>query len=504
MNLPRLGTSEQFAALREFLVAAKYTEPSLLERLQFHSVRELDDIIVHRGFAERVSHSDPLNALIRFFLLGEYIPVAEATEYFPHSAWSAIEALGLVSDHSQENDRCAATVALYPVGDRYFISDRWSNADHSPKQSFPDIVYPALTQSTREFLLFLPDETCESFLEVCAGSGVAAIHAARYARQAWATDLAHRSAHFAAFNAALNDTQNVTVLEGDLFAPVRGLTFERITAHPPYMPVLRPAEIYFAGGEDGEQITQRLIRELPNYLRPGGRFYCRMLGTDRPGSSFEKRVREWLGSAGSEFDVALFITRNVEPQRFAVDSAIRKLRGIAEVEEWKALFTKLGVIDIVSGVLVLQRVKQPRPVFTVRRAFGPRKSREAVEWTLRWETAMAQEAGVEAFFGMKPRLASRVELHVVHQLQDGELAPREFTLKTTHPFIMDCKVQPWMCGLLAQSSGTATVEQLFADAKAKGWIHPDTPPAEFARLLGVFVSGGFLEVEEAKLPAAEE
>ena len=78
----------------------------------------------------------------------------------------------------------------------------------------PDIVYPALTQSTREFLLFLPDETCESFLEVCAGSGVAAIQAAGYARQAWATDLAHRSAHFAAFNAALNDTQNVTVSKG--------------------------------------------------------------------------------------------------------------------------------------------------------------------------------------------------------------------------------------------------------------------------------------------------
>jgi len=503
VQLPRLGTSEQFAALRGFLKGANYTETSIVERLQFKSVRELGDIIVRRGFEKCVAHSDPLNILIRLFLLGEYIPASEA-ETLPRAVWSVMGALGLIADQSTLSDRFASTVALYPVGDRYFISDRWSNADHSPMPTFADIVYPAFTQSTQDFLLFLPEESCDNFLELCSGSGVAAIHAARYAKRAWASDITHRSTGFALFNAALNDTQNVTVLEGDLFSPLRGLTFDRIAAHPPYMPVLQAAEIYFGGGEDGEQVTRRLVAELPDYLRPGGRLYCRTLGTDRTAAPFEVRVREWLGAAGPEFDIGLFISQNVEPYRFAVDSALKKQRGPAEVEEWRALFSTLGVTDIVTGALVIQRVAEPRRVFTVRRAFGAKKSRELVEWTLRWETAMAQGKGVAAFFQMKPRIGPRVELLVTHQQLNGELRPRTFTLKTTHPFILDCKVQPWMCDLLTQADGLVTVEQLFADAKSKGWIHPQTPAEEFARLLGVFVSGGFLVVDEARLPAAEE
>jgi methylase of polypeptide subunit release factors len=34
----------------------------------------------------------------------------------------------------------------------------------------------------------------------------------------------------------LNDVSNVTVLQGDLYDPVQGQRFDRITIHPPYVP----------------------------------------------------------------------------------------------------------------------------------------------------------------------------------------------------------------------------------------------------------------------------
>ena len=36
--------------------------------------------------------------------------------------------------------------------------------------------------------------------------------------------------------------------------------------------------------------------------------------------------------------------------------------------------------------------------------------------------------------------------------------------------------------------------------KRSNFVHVETPLPEFVKLLAVFISGGFLEVEEARLP----
>ena len=59
------------------------------------------------------------------------------------------------------------TLALYPVEDIYGVSDR--NAE------IPDRVYPALVENVQRFLQIIPRSRCESFLEVCSGTGIAAL-----------------------------------------------------------------------------------------------------------------------------------------------------------------------------------------------------------------------------------------------------------------------------------------------------------------------------------------
>src|SRR6202043_1895448 len=243
-------------------------------------------------------------------------PVTEAMRLFPPAVWEAMSKTRLVLPDPADANRCLASVALYPIRDLFIASDRWCNPDHSPREMFPDIVYPALTKSARQFIDFTSFEPCDDFLELCAGTAPAALLASRTAKNIWATDIAERSIDFAKFNAALNGIHNVTFALGDLYQPLEGLTFDRIAAHPPYVPVLQTAEIFYGGGEDGEEITKRIIAELPARLKPGGRFYCRTLGTARPGVSFENRIREWLGEKRQEFDVALFTLQTFEPRQF--------------------------------------------------------------------------------------------------------------------------------------------------------------------------------------------
>src|SRR5207247_2324413 len=69
-------------------------------------------------------------------------------------------------------------------------------------------------------------------LDLCAGTGIAALVLSRHVERVVAADITPRAAHFARFNALLNSRPNVEIAVGDLYDPVAGRTFDRIVAHP--------------------------------------------------------------------------------------------------------------------------------------------------------------------------------------------------------------------------------------------------------------------------------
>ena len=494
MNLPEIGTAAQFEALRGFLADSEYTQQRICEKLGLGSANNLDLITLTQALSEAVRAPGALNTAIRLFLLGESVSVAELESHIPGRAWAALNALGLIQEFPDDKSRCFSSVALYPVANLFIVSDRWSDPDYKPMKSFPDVVYPALTKGTREFLRFLPTTPCGEFLEVCGGSGIAALVASPYAQRTVSSDITERSTRFAEFNIRLNGVGNVSAIQGDMYGAVHGRTFDRIAAHPPYMPVLRPAEIYYDGGEDGEQLTRRIVEGLPQHLNRGGRLYCRTLATDRKESSFEKRVRRWLGDSENEFDIALFIAKNLQPAQFATDSAIRKGTGQTEVLQWKALFEKLEVQELLITVVVVQRRASERPVFTIRRSLSDDADSVATENVLRWETQAVDPRCAENILALAPVASTHTQLIVRHRLESGEFAPKDFNLTTDYPFLMDCPIQPWMGYLVSRCDGSRSIKQLFLECKEAGWIQPDTPAAAFASLVGTLVSGGFLSM----------
>lgn len=179
--------------VRDFLKEANYTEKRVCERLGLRALHEF--LSTRQGPRAASEAIDPLRVLIRLFLIGEHVSRAQIQSLIFATALEAMNALGLLCHDSSKPERCHATVALYPTQGLYVASDRWSNPDGSPFRGFPDFVYPAITSHTNQFLEFLPPEPCDSFLDMCSGTGIAALAAAgQYARHAWAIDITERSA----------------------------------------------------------------------------------------------------------------------------------------------------------------------------------------------------------------------------------------------------------------------------------------------------------------------
>jgi SAM-dependent methyltransferase len=498
----QMGTPEQFATLREHFLQSGFTQEILRHKLDIEEGLAMDLARIAGRPSPTHRPANNLDALIYLLVLGEPISANEAASFFPPAVWHALQQTRIVVADTVDANRFVAGVALYPIRDLFLASDRWTNPDHSQREMFPDIVYPALTKSGKQFIDYTSFAPCEDFLELCAGSAPAALLAARSAKNVWATDIAERSLDFARFNAALNGIHNVTFARGDLYQSVGGRTFDRIAAHPPYVPVLKPAEIFYGGGEVGEEITKRVFVELPSRLKLGGRLYCRTMGTERPGKSFETRIREWLGDAHTEFDVALFALQNLEPRQFALEETLNKNGGMDQFAEWAKLFAKHNVHELVVGIVVVQRHTERRPAFTIRRTIGSNTPAAAIERAMLWESQMQGEGAFQKLLLAKPVPNPGIEIIARHVLQNGEISALSFTLSIASPFATDGKVQPWMALLLPRCDGKTTVADLFETAKQSGWIVPDTPAEEFSRLLGTLISGGFLQTEDSRLPAA--
>lgn len=121
-------------------------------------------------------------------------------------------------------------------------------------------------------------------LDLCTGSGAIAIALAKElpAATVIATDVSEPAVAIARRNVERNKMQDrVTVVHGDLFAAVAGeAPFDLIASNPPYIAssviptlqveVLREPRLALDGGASGLEFYERIVREAPAHLAPGG------------------------------------------------------------------------------------------------------------------------------------------------------------------------------------------------------------------------------------------
>jgi SAM-dependent methyltransferase len=504
MSIPlRIGSSGDFASVRRFLTSSGFEEEAIKRAF---GVADLYEYSFGGLRPEVPDHpADAFDLCLRLFLEGRALPRACLQSLAGEETVRALEALGLLEADAADPSRCACTVSLYPVRELFIVSDRWTNPDGSSRTAADDMVYSAMVRNTNSFLNLLQDAPCERFLDLCSGTGAAALYAARdFARTSYAYDITERSTAFAEFNCRLNDLPNVIMGQGDVYEPAGDLQFDRIVAHPPYVPVLRHKWIYHSGGQDGEQITRKVIEGLPKHLAPGGTCVCLATGTDRNSGVFEDRIREWLGEAQDEFDVTVIVRNQMEPAVFAVRQVLFGFANLEDLRGWKEVFQRLEVNFVIYGPIIIQRRATPRPVFTARRKAGRRSSPLEVYWMQRWETMVAEGNLTSRLLHSTLKVVPGCRLNIDHEL-DGtdDWDAKRYVMVTTYPFEMECDNSASLALLTAHLQQPLTGAELFQQLKRDGVIHSATDPEEFCDALATLVSGGFVDTSVCPLPLEE-
>jgi methylase of polypeptide subunit release factors len=152
---------------------------------------------------------------------------------------------------------------------------------------------------TEHLARLIPQRFSGAALDVGCGAGSFALVAARAgARRAAGVDINPRAVEIARFNARLNALP-AEFRSGDGVAPVAGEAFDLVVSQPPF--VVRPAgeaeRTFLFGGADGDELPQRLLREIASVLAPGGRALVLLQSPARDELPLANRMRAALAGA---------------------------------------------------------------------------------------------------------------------------------------------------------------------------------------------------------------
>jgi ribosomal protein L3 glutamine methyltransferase len=198
----------------------------------------------------------------------------------------------------------------YLQGTRFYIDKRVI----VPRSYLAELIYSDLFQGDEPVV---DPHTVGRVLELCTGSGCLAILASDVFPNARvdAVDISAEALQVAAINVAQHDLEDrITLLKGDLFAPIGDTIYDVILANPPYVAAKAiaklPAEyaheprLALAGGADGMDIVRRILAEAGAHLSPHGGLLCEIgrgrgiLEQDYPDKDFL-----WLDTAESSGEV---------------------------------------------------------------------------------------------------------------------------------------------------------------------------------------------------------
>ena len=488
----KLGTQSQFDWLRSLLESSGYVSETVCDRLGVSSIFELETL--REGPMTLEGIENVCDVLIWLFLGRERLDRSIAGRFLSDADLERLGELGLV-ESAPSTSEIQSTVLLYPVESVYIVSDLPINRADGSVASFPDAVYPPLMASAGWYLSMLPRTPCENFLELCGGTGVAALLASEFATSVCSVDITTRSTVFAGFNAALNGTPRFRALEGDLYDPVKGETFDRIVAHPPYMPAKENSQIFRDGGPDGEEVTREILRGLADHLRPGGMLFVTAILSDRRDAPVEARVRDMLGPAEREFDVAVVTIKGLHPVVHYGGELWKGTATASEVEPQMAHLRTLGIEQMVLCTVVVQRPAEQRSVFTARRAAGSQCDSVAVEQLLRWEEK-AVDPGLEAWLAAAaPRATGATGLLVAHRMAAEGWRPSGLWLKTENPFENQVTCGTWVAEFLSRCDGKQPAMSLLESMKNDGTVSSDASVDEFVEMIMGLAAGGFVQFD---------
>jgi carbamoyltransferase len=317
-----------------------------------------DDVgLLNRAAAlERIrADASPAASLVRWLYLEEPQTGRELARCFGAAGREQLSESKLSSPRGTLR---TARLRLDVVGGSYVLADRRLSISDSGAFGLPkgDMVYPPGGDSVL-LANALPKEDGD-VLDLCTGSGVQALLAARSARRVVGVDIGARAVAVARCNSKLNGAENVAFRSGNLFAPVRGQRFDLIVANPPFVAGPWRGPAYHSGGPFGDRVLKRIVAGLPNHLKSGGRALLVSHLALRRGERVADRLRPWF-DAGRGRALALELEEGSAVDLAAAQSVFALRDGLGaygqEIRRWIAYLDRRRIERIVLVLLAYEK-----------------------------------------------------------------------------------------------------------------------------------------------------
>ena len=470
----RLGfrDAQAYERARRVLRDAGYTAANVRTKLGRYLAPVATDLPV---WVERTRAGEPIDQLIRLFLIGLPLPEADARHALAPTELQIWAQAGLVR---RVADQVVANVSLTPHEDIVVASD-WCGPLH-PKRA-DDAHAPHVIGVGPSSLLLAGvtiRDNVQIALDIGCGSGIQALLMARHARRVIGSDFNPRALHMAKFNAKLNDIANVHWVHGSFLEPFARETFDLIVSVPPY--VISPdfEFRYRDGGVGRDEVCRHLVRRSAAHLKEGG--FCQMLCQwvhlrDEPP---EQRLSSWFDGIGC--DAWVMKMQTDEPARYAAtwcaahESDAPAL--LERCERWLTYFQREGIEAISSGMITLRRrhATSDRPNWTALRnapdqILRPCGSSVAALFQAR---DLLDSLDERSLLQLKLRCAAGIrvaqELPVSHPEADGATgshasSPNAMRLILSGDWIYSCRTDPRVAELIARCDGNRTLKAVLAE-----------------------------------------
>jgi methylase of polypeptide subunit release factors len=484
--------ADDFQRFREVLRRIGYEEKDILEALginEMGKVRGSDVPLLLR----RTSQGTPLETLIRLFLIEVPVEAGEfrrAIEPMGPETW--VQA-GLVQP---SGGHVAAAVKLLPFRGLVLAFD----LPQRLKDQAGDYVM-GVGSSSMTLANLTIRRHATSTLDLGTGCGIQALLAAEHSDRVLAVDRNPRAVRLASFNAGLNGLGKVECVEGDLFEPAQGQTFDLVVSNPPF--VISPEEsyIYRDSGLQGDEVCRKIVREVPRYLREGG--YCQMIcnWVEKSGEEWQGALESWFEDTGC--DVWVLRSETADAETYATTwirhTELQETPDLSsKFDEWMAYYERLGIEGVSAGVITMRNREGPSHWFRAEDApqkmLGP--SGDAIlrgfELTDFLQTIQDESALLDCRLRVSPDL-----------VLESQYAPSEEGWKQTKSDLWlgkglayAGKVDRYVEDLVIACNGRTRLRDIVAKIAAASGAEPEKISEPCCDLVRRLVERGFLLPEE--------
>lgn len=341
------------AMLKSRLSDYNFQEEAMASRLDIPNIYTIKLLDIPL-YLHRLRELSSENILIRLFFLEDELEAKAIEQVFTPPEVEILQKIKLLQTDAT-TQRVKSQVKIYPYQEYYFASDVQFFPEEKVKDA--ELVYYIGSDSIDLASSTVRREVA-STLDLCTGTGIQAILAAKHSQKVTGVDINPRAVNFARFNALLNQVDNVSFVEGYLYEPVGDEKFDLILANPPFVP--SPCEeadevFYRDGGKEGHDILGEIVSGLPQHLREDGHCQIITLFARTSDHSQEELLKSWLNNGHYQTSLLLLDTYSIyqiaSSNTFTLATEKDYHTYKKEVARWLDSFVNQG-IEAIDYVLV--------------------------------------------------------------------------------------------------------------------------------------------------------